>query len=59
LIYQDKIYKEINNDNVRDKIMNRIITREECNSNKVYAFLKMLKSTMIANRHFEPILKEE
>ena len=42
-IYNDKIHHSLKDDNVRDKILKGEITREDCDSNNIYEFLKLLK----------------
>jgi hypothetical protein len=59
LICNDKIYNEIKNDSTRNKIINGGIIREECDSDEVYEFLKLLQNPALTDRHFEPITKEE
>ena len=58
-IYHNKVYKEIVNDQFRDKVLNGTVTREDCDSGKVYNFLKLLKSIPRAESYFEPITKDE
>jgi len=42
-MYKDKIYAELENNEIRDKILNGQLTREECDSKNVWEFLKLLK----------------
>ena len=58
-IYQDKIYKSIDDDRVRNRILKGEFSREECNSDEVYKFLRLLHNPLFADRYFNPITKEE
>ena len=42
-VYTNKIYKELLNNNTRDKILARRLKRNECDNSKVYKFLQLLK----------------
>ena len=42
-IYQDKIYNKLQEDRSHDKILNRILEKNECDSNAVFKFLQLLK----------------
>jgi len=44
IVYQDKIYAELDRDDIRDKILNGQLEREQCNSEDVWKFLKLLKT---------------
>ena len=41
--YKDKLYKQLLIDDTRNKILNRILTREECNDNDIFEFMNLLK----------------
>ena len=41
--FKDKIYTQLKCDEVRDKILNGAIKREDCDDQDVYDFLKLLK----------------
>lgn len=41
--YKDKIYVELKHDNIRDKILNGSLRRDEYDDDDVYEFLKLLK----------------
>ena len=58
-IYHNKVYKEIDNDQFRDKVFYGTVTREDYDSGEVYNFLKLLKSIPRAESHFKPITKDE
>ena len=42
-VHVDKMCYKLKEDEVRDKTLKRGIAREDCNSNDVYEFLKLLK----------------
>jgi len=42
-IYNDKIYNELRNNSIRDKILNGNLSRDECDNDNVYEFLKLLR----------------
>ena len=42
-VYQDLIYNKLAENEIRDAILNRIISRDDFQSDKVYEFLKLLK----------------
>jgi len=58
-IFHDKIYKSIEDDSMRNKILKGKIIWEDCNSDKVFDFLKLLYNPMFADRQFEAITKDE
>ena len=41
--YLDRIYHRLKNDEIRDRILQGQVSREECDSDKVHKFLKILK----------------
>ena len=43
IIYKDKIYKILRNDSIRDKILEGRLRRDECDEERVYQFLQLLK----------------
>ena len=47
--FQDKIYTQLKCDEVRDKILNGAIKREDCDDQDVYDFLKLLKNLVDTN----------
>ena len=61
-MYQDKIYNKLQDDNIRNKIINGQLQQQECNSEKVYHFLKLLKRNPEApsqRRISESVSKED
>ena len=42
-IYNDKIYAELHNNEIRDRILNGQLRADECDSQKVWSFLKLLE----------------
>ena len=42
-MYKDKIYEKLQKENIREKILNGQLQRNDCDSEKVYRFLKLLK----------------
>ena len=42
-IYNDKIYNELSNNKIRDKILTRRLERNDYNNSKIYKFLQLLK----------------
>ena len=42
-IYNDKIYNELRNNSIRDKILNGNLSRDECDNDNVYKFLKLFR----------------
>ena len=60
-IYNDKIYKELQENSTRDEILLGIMPREQCNSKEVHKFLKLLKLLpgREINTRFEPITLQE
>ena len=39
---EDKVYKQLQEDTKRDKIIDSTLERNECNNNETYEFLKLL-----------------
>jgi len=42
-VYQDKIYKQLNKDIMRDKILNGELERQDCVDEVVYQLLRLLE----------------
>ena len=42
-VFNDRIYKRLRENSVRDKILNGTLQREECDDENVYKFLKLLQ----------------
>ena len=42
IAYKDKIYHQLRDNSIRDKILNRTLRREECDDERVYRLLKLL-----------------
>ena len=42
--YQDRIYKKSQKNKIRDKILSGTLSREECDDENVFQFLKLLKN---------------
>ena len=42
-VYQDLIYNKLTENETSNIILNGIISRDDCQSNEVYEFLKLLK----------------
>ena len=42
-LFKDRIYKRLNEDEVRDRIFQSQINRIECDSSKVFEYLKLFK----------------
>ena len=43
IIYRDKIYEKLRTNSIRNKILNGTLRREECDDERVFKFLKLLK----------------
>ena len=43
IMYQDKIYKRLRENEIRDKILDGRLRRQDCDDDRVYEFLKLLK----------------
>jgi len=43
IAYKDKIYEKLRINSMRNRILNETIKREECDDERVYKFLKLLK----------------
>ena len=43
IAFKDRIYKKLKRNTIRDKILNRILQRDECDDERVYRFLKLLQ----------------
>ena len=43
IVYRGKIYNKLKQNDVRDKILSRRLTREECDNEDVFEFLNLLK----------------
>ena len=43
IAYKDKIYVQLRDDQVRDKILEGRLRKEECNDERVFEFMKLLK----------------
>ena len=60
--YKNKIIKALNKDEVRDKILEGTLTKDDVQHNDVHDFLKLLithKGRKINTREFEPITIED
>jgi len=60
-VYKNKIIKALNKDEVRDKILEGTLTKDDVQHNDVHDFLKLLithKGRKINTREFEPITIE-
>jgi hypothetical protein len=49
LIYQDKIYNQLNDDAICDKILDRTLYQSDCNSEEVFEYLQLFKRTNQSN----------
>ena len=59
-LFQDKIYKRLNKDEVRNRILQGQIDRIECDSNEVFDYLKLFTQLDYINTtEFIPITLEE
>ena len=61
-MYKDKIYKQLQDNYIRDKILNRELERQDCDDEAVYHFLKLLKQPeYLKNKiqQFNPISEDE
>ena len=43
ITYKDKIYEKLERDEIRDKVLNGNIRKEDCDDERMYQFLKLLK----------------
>ena len=43
IMYKDKIYKKLRNNDIRDKILDGRLRKQDCDDERVYEFLKLLK----------------
>ena len=53
IVYRDKIYNKLRDDHVRDKILAGNLNREECDDERMYQFLKLLKKLEMRRNHKE------
>ena len=59
-IYKDKIYKQLQQNHMRDKILQGRLVEEDCDNQEVYDFLKLLKNPgQSCKPSFEPIIEED
>jgi len=60
-VYQDKIYAKLENNKVRDRIINGQLRRDDCNSEDVFEFLSLLqyRSGNMINEIYQPITEIE
>ena len=61
VVYNDKIYLQLEDDKVRDKILQGGLYREDCDNPNVFEFLSLLKllPNREQNRPYKLIIKEE
>ena len=50
-IYQDKIYKQLQIDSIRDKIIDGKLKRKDCDNDETYKFLKLLANPNNSNEN--------
>ena len=53
IVYRNKIYDKLREDHVRDKILAGNLNREECDDERMYQFLKLLKKPETRQNHKE------
>ena len=60
-MYNDRIYKQLSNNKIRDKILIEKLERDDCKNEEVFRFLNLLKKSNETpdNLEFEPINIEE
>jgi len=60
-IYRDRIYQKLGEEKVRDRILKGDLTREECDHENIFEFLKLLKQTsrIRRNRNNDEITAEQ
>ena len=59
-IYNDKIYDKLQQDEIRDKILQGRLVEEDCDNREVFEFLQLLKNPLqCAKPSFEPITAED
>ena len=60
-VYNDRIYKQLSNNKIRDKILTGKLERDKCTNKEVFKFLNLLKklNETIDNIEFKPINIEE
>ena len=57
VVYNDLLYSKLQEDEMRDAILQGTITKEDCQSKELYEFLKLLKveSPILETKQFQPI----
>ena len=62
-VYQDKIYKQLQENEIRDKILDGRIREKDCDNKEVFQFLSLLKQLTnrrnLSNREFKEVTQEQ